>query len=144
MSLKKNLPGSDNRINVFTEDIPAKSVFIKTAETYCRKVLEVMNETGKEITLILCSDRYIHGINREYREKDRPTDVISFAYRENGFRLQPGEYEQLGDIFLSIDRLREQAVEYGVTENEEMLRLVIHSVLHLFGFDHEKDEAEAM
>jgi probable rRNA maturation factor len=70
--------------------------------------------------------------------KDSPTDVISFAYREDPFPEAETEVEDLGDIYLSLDRAAQQSVEYGVTLREEVKRLMIHGILHLIGYDHER------
>lgn len=96
------------------------------------------------ITFIITDNNYIRTINRDYRKKDSPTDVISFAYREDPFPGIEDVQEELGDIYLSIERAREQAEEYGVTLADELKRLIVHGMLHLLGYDHEtspEDEA---
>jgi len=96
------------------------------------------------ITFIITDNDYIRTINRDYRKKDSPTDVISFAYREDPFPGIEDVQEELGDIYLSIERAREQAEEYGVTLADELKRLIVHGMLHLLGYDHEtspEDEA---
>jgi probable rRNA maturation factor len=94
------------------------------------------------INIILTDNRFIHTINRDYRAKDRPTDVISFAYREEPFPQPAKGKENLGDIFLSLEQAEIQRIEYGVTFIEECERLLIHSVLHLIGFDHERSKKD--
>ncbi len=137
---------NQNKINIFTEDIRLKfkNIDKNFAKDCCFSVLNELALEKKEISLILCSNKYIHSINKEYRNKDKPTDVISFAYREDAFPNNDIEdYEQLGDIFLSLEKAHEQSIEYEVTLKEEFLRLVIHSILHLVGYDHEKNEKDA-
>ncbi len=107
-----------------------------------RDALVAMQERHVSVSLILTDDQTIHEINRDYRKKDRPTDVISFAYRENPFPGIEEESEELGDIYISIDTAQRQAAEYGVSLHDELKRLVIHGILHLLGFDHELSPEE--
>jgi probable rRNA maturation factor len=79
-------------------------------------------------------DREIHKLNSSYRNKDKPTDVLSFSQLEGELGMPP---ESLGDVVISLDTSKKQAKEYGVTIPEEILRLLVHGVLHLCGFDHE-------
>ena len=94
-------------------------------------------------SVIFINNEEIHKINKEYRGIDRPTDVISFAFNDNG-TLQ-GPVNMLGEIYVSIDRMKEQAIEYGHSEKRELSFLCIHGLLHLLGYDHtlgEKEEKE--
>ena len=97
-----------------------------------------------EIDVRVTSDEEIHKINRETRQVDRPTDVLSFP----AFDLQPGELPgpedadpgtglvPLGDMMISLERVAAQAKEYGHSNRRELAYLVTHSVLHLLGYDH--------
>ena len=98
-------------------------------------VLSRLNCTDAELSILITDDREIHALNAEYRGKDKPTDVLSFALRENGGVCGT---EILGDLVISLPTARRQAREYGVTAQEELLRLLIHGTLHLLGYDHEK------
>ena len=101
---------------------------------------------GSEVSITFVDNERIHEINKEYRQKDAPTDVISFAMEEMG----EGEIEikgsdvpaVLGDIIISIDRMREQADEYGHSNERELGFLAIHGFLHLLGYDHMNEEDE--
>jgi probable rRNA maturation factor len=103
-------------------------------------------EQGSEISITFVTNESIQEINREYRQKDYPTDVISFAMEELG----EGEVEVvgvdmpriLGDIIISIPKAKEQAEEYGHSFMRELSFLAIHGFLHLLGFDHETEEDE--
>lgn len=93
-----------------------------------------------EISLTVVSSSVIHELNRDYRGVDSETDVLSFP-------LWNGEFENdnlLGDIVISIDKVKEQAKEYGHSVKREFIYLVIHSLLHLLGYDHltEEDKEE--
>lgn len=89
------------------------------------------------ISLYITNDEKIQQINKEYRGKDMPTDVISFAYQESE---EVSNQIILGDIVLSIDRVRNQSIIYNNTLKRESMYLLCHSVLHLLGYDHIKDE----
>lgn len=112
-----------------------------------------------EVNLTLTDNEGIHIINKEYREIDRPTDVLSFPMlsydapgdfsflmeeNEDDFNPDTGE-AMLGDIIISVDKVKEQAREYGHSELREFAFLITHSMLHLFGYDHmEPEETEVM
>lgn len=90
-----------------------------------------------QLTYIFCSDSYLHQINVEYLNHDTLTDIITFPYTE------PPLVE--GDIFISIDRVKENAVKYGVSFEDELHRVIIHGVLHLCGYpDKTEEEAKVM
>jgi len=134
------------------------------AEEYIEKViLAAMDYVAcpyeAEVNVLFTDNEGIHEMNRDYREIDRPTDVLSFPmveYEEPGnfdsleeeqedcFHPETGEL-LLGDIVLSYDKIKEQATEYGHSELRELCFLVAHSMLHLFGYDHmEEEEREQM
>lgn len=95
-----------------------------------------------QIDLVLVGNKQIQALNREYRKKDCPTDVISFAYLEvTEFEKECGEVI-VGDIFISVDMARGQAREKGHNLKMEMAILFVHGLLHCFGFDHNTDEEE--
>lgn len=93
-----------------------------------------------DINIIIVDDKKIHEINREFRKKDKPTDVISFAYLETEYVKDV--FTTIGDIFISIDTANKQAIEHNHSLNKEFATLTVHGLLHLFGFDHNNDEEE--
>ena len=111
-----------------------------------------------EVNLTLTDNEGIHEINRMYRQIDAPTDVLSFpmlSYEQAGnFSALEEDYEDnfnpdtgeimLGDIVISVDRVREQAAAYGHSERREFAFLIVHSMLHLFGYDHMTPEDAAV
>ncbi len=107
----------------------------------CEKTLDITKEYS--ISLIFTDAKEIHEINRSYRNIDRPTDVISFALMdsENDYEMPEGDNE-LGDIFISIDAVREQAESYEHSVQREVCFLFTHGLLHLLGYDHMNDEDE--
>ena len=114
-----------------------------------RACKESLFEPDCEIILSIVSDEEIHSINRQFRNIDSPTDVLSFPQLtfEEGEEADVNENGEivLGDIIISIDRAKEQAREYGHSLERELAFLAVHSMLHLMGYDHmEKDEEEDM
>ena len=130
-----------------TADVPGAS-----NERNCALIRKVIRtalaaqgmELPCEVDVLLTDDTGIHQINREQRGVDRPTDVLSFPE----FELQPGQLPAeedadpgtglipLGDMVISMERVAEQAKEYGHSNRRELAYLVTHSVLHLLGYDH--------
>lgn len=105
--------------------------------------LEKLDEENSTFTLILTDDEEVHYLNKTYRNIDRTTDVLSFALNDTG--KLPGPINVLGDIYISIPKMKEQAVEYGHSEKRELSFLAVHGLLHLLGYDHtlgDKEEKE--
>ena len=89
------------------------------------------------VSILITTNDIIRGINNEYRGKDAYTDVISFAYNETE---NIGPLNVLGDIIISIDKVKEQAVDYGHSVEREFYYVLSHGMLHLLGFDHIEEE----
>ncbi|MFQ5449181.1 MAG: rRNA maturation RNase YbeY [Nitrospinaceae bacterium] len=106
-----------------------------------RRVLEEMGCGEKEISVLLVDDAKMRDLNHRYRNLDAPTDVLSFPQGGG----EPGEFisHLLGDVVISVETAQRQAAEHGFSLNEELGLLVIHGLLHLLGFDHERSEKEA-
>lgn len=102
-------------------------------------------DSNASASVIFVTSEQIHEINRAYRKIDRPTDVISFALHdsEDAYEMMEGEQE-LGDIFINIQAIVEQATSYGHSLRREVCFLFTHGLLHLLGYDHmeEPDEKE--
>lgn len=108
---------------------------------YVQKVLEKEYETEAPVymSLLFTGNDEIQVINREYRDKDQPTDVISFAYHETE-DFDIGPYDTLGDIVISLERVVEQAKEYNHSDKRELFYVLTHGILHLLGYDHIEEE----
>lgn len=91
--------------------------------------------------LIIVDNDYIHNLNKEYRKIDRETDVITFAL-EDYDKKSYNNIRVLGDIYISIDRAKIQAIEYGHSLTRELCFLSVHGLLHLLGYDHMKKSDE--
>ena len=122
-------------------------------ENYEDIYLELLNRTFKHlklkfdpiISVSLVDNKFIHKINKEYRGIDRPTDVISFAFLDNEDRdalYKSKEPVCVGDIYISVEKAKEQAEEYGHSISRELSFLFVHGLLHLLGYDHMNEEDE--
>ena len=124
--------------NLTDFDISSYLKDIKSVLKYALKVEKVKNAN---FNVIFVDNDYIHKLNKEYRNVDRPTDVISFALEDNK-EEELSNVRMLGDIYISIDKAREQALEYGHSLRRELSFLSVHGILHLLGYDHMKKEDE--
>ncbi len=107
------------------------------------ELLEEHELTGGEVGLILVDDQYIKSLNKQYRDQDAPTDVLSFSFLEPGSPEDDVDREfAVGDIYISIDRAREQALDANHSLEKELVLLAVHGLLHLFGYDHEDEEEQ--
>ena len=107
---------------------------------YIIKKLDIQNSI---FDIIFIDDEEMHQMNRTYRGIDRTTDVLSFALNDN--KHIDAILNSLGDIFISIPKMKSQAVEYGHSEKRELSFLTVHGILHLMGYDHmEKEDEEIM
>lgn len=112
-----------------------------------RKAADVYGLTeNNEVSLVFCDDAYIQNLNRDYRGKDQPTDVLSFALNEGEEpEIVDGPAQVLlGDIIISLETAARQAEEYNHSLEREVAYLTVHGMLHLLGYDHmtEEDKAE--
>ncbi|KOO52210.1 rRNA maturation RNase YbeY [Viridibacillus arvi] len=134
-------------IDFLDETSKVKDSDIELVEKLLQHAATVENiEDGTELSVTFVTNEAIHEINRQYRQKDAPTDVISFALEEMGEGevkiIAEGMPRILGDIIISIDRTKEQADEYGHSFERELGFLAVHGFLHLLGYDHMVPEDE--
>ncbi len=105
--------------------------------------IEKLKVGDVSFNVIIVDNDYIHKLNKEYRNIDRETDVISFAL-EDDKTFNPEE-RVLGDIYISIDKAKSQSEEYGHSLKRELCFLAVHGMLHLLGYDHmEKEDEKVM
>ena len=106
-------------------------------------VLKKFNEENSILNVIFINDEIMHEMNKNYRGIDRTTDVLSFALNDNK-RIET-EINVLGDIYISIDKMKSQALDYEHSEKRELSFLCVHGILHLLGYDHiNKSDEEVM
>ena len=102
---------------------------------------EIYGVENSELSLTLTDDEHIHALNKKYRGVDRATDVLSCACRESDEpEVVDAGFEILGDVIISLERAKVQAVEYGHSFLREIIFLEVHGLLHLLGYDHMDDD----
>ena len=106
-----------------------------------KRTLKLEKVKNVYFSVVLVDEEKIRTINRDYRDKDRVTDVISFAFEDNDKRLY-NNTRILGEIYICIPRMQDQAKEYGHSEVRELAFLGVHGLLHLLGYDHMTKEDE--
>lgn len=120
----------DNRQDLIKIDEEIEKIVEKSIEAALR---EIEFTDDYEVSVSFVGDEEIHELNRDYRGVDRTTDVLSFPMDDEFTNM-------LGDIVININKVIEQAKEYGHSEKREISYLTVHSSLHLMGFDHEEEE----
>ena len=103
------------------------------------KAFEYEDVEPRSVSVLITDNEEIHSLNAEYRQKDAPTDVLSFPLFDEFGNL---DYYELGDIVISLERAKAQAEEYNHSLKREVAFLTAHSMLHLLGYDHENAEQE--
>ena len=121
-------------VSYFFEDTP----FVFKGRRFNNQWLRMVAESEVcrlgALSIIFCSDHYILDINQKYLQHDYFTDIITFDYREGNVLS--------GDLFISVDSVRENALEYGTTFEDELNRVMVHGVLHLAGYDDHTEEEQ--
>ena len=121
-------------------------------ERSTRAILDDVGEASAELGILFVGDQRMRSLNRQYRGNDRTTDVLAFAMREactpHALRRAQGRLalltpDLLGDVVISVPTAWRQAIETGRSLNEELTCLLVHGILHLCGYDHERSEKEA-
>ena len=135
-----------NNVTVCAEGIPLPS-WVDSISRYALKVLDEIKRGNWELSILLCDDKTITGLNRQYRNRDEATDILSFNLGETLEEDGKTVYFP-GDIVISLDTLHENSDFFKIPEDEELRRLIIHGILHLDGMDHtgtaEKQPVEPM
>lgn len=131
-----------NRILVSVEEGMSEPAWLGKIEGFANKVLLEAGYDDEEISMLFCTDPFIQQLNKEYRNIDSPTDVLSF---ENGqeYTDEDGvQWYAAGDIAISVETLPKNALYFEVSEDEELRRLIVHGILHLNGYDHGEEHVE--
>jgi rRNA maturation RNase YbeY len=116
----------DSTICFYNEDVTYRLLYKEKIRLWLLAVIEQEKKQAGDISFIFCSDEYLLEINRQYLSADYLTDVITFDFTE--------ENHISGDIFISVDRVKENAKQYKQKYYREMLRVVLHGILHLCGY----------
>ena len=109
-------------------------------EQFAEKALRVVPANGAGVTVAFVSDRRMRELNRRWRGKSGTTDVLSFPSGQEEF--EKGEGLSLGDVVVSVEQAARQAAEHGLEFENEVEQLILHGLLHLCGYDHERDDGE--
>lgn len=122
-----------------------ESEWLPWVERCLRRAAEIEQVPLAEVSVTVVDDEEIHQLNQEYRQVDRPTDVLSFPQLEPGEDWNLGDEipVPLGDLVISLPQAEEQAKRYGHSLEREMGFLAVHGFLHLLGYDHGTEEEEA-
>jgi probable rRNA maturation factor len=110
-------------------------------EAFAARALEVVPAGGAGVTVVFVSDRAMRELNRRWRGKRGTTDVLSFPAEQDEFE-KLAEGATLGDVVISVERAARQAAEHGLSFEREVEQLILHGMLHLCGYDHERDTGE--
>ena len=116
-------------INLQTENIKFTLKNKTLLKRWIKEVIEKKKRKAGEITFVLCNDDYLLNINKQYLNHDTFTDIITFDYSKEDRKQRIS-----GDIFISIERVKENALKYSKTFENELHRVIIHGVLHLLGY----------
>lgn len=125
----------DNRQEIVVHEEKLENL-IRIAVDLCLEKEEVSKEV--EVSISFVDNEEIHRLNRDFRGVDRPTDVLSFPQYANIKEIE--EPTCIGDIVISLEKAKEQAIEYEHSFEREVLFLTVHSMFHLFGYDHDTEE----
>jgi probable rRNA maturation factor len=116
-----------------------KKVPSRALKKIAQAVLAVVGQAQAELSVALIGNAEMQKLNRQYRHKDYPTDVLSFPIEDTLF----AGHRLLGDVIISVEKAAEQAQEHGRTRDEELVTLLIHGIVHLLGYDHERSAKDA-
>lgn len=130
-----------NRVFVSVQEKMDEPVWLCKVEPFVQKALKRIGYDGEELSLLFCDDSFIQELNKNYRQIDSATDVLSF---ENGdeYEDEEGTWFCAGDIIISVETLPKNAAYFEVDENSELKRLLVHGLLHLNGMDHGNEHIE--
>lgn len=128
-----------NEVTIYNET-DEEFTYSDIIEKVVNKAFEVEGVKKASCSIIIVDNTFIHKLNKEYRGIDRVTDVISFALEDDKSMVIPDDIRLLGDIYICLDKAKEQAKEYGHSLERELCFLAVHGIYHLLGYDHETEE----
>ncbi len=131
-----------NEVSLSFTDEPPGCICPKEIEEFILTLLEKLKHKNWFVSLLFCNDEFIQNLNKQYRNIDSPTDVLSFEQGDEFFDEQNQKRFNAGDIVISLNRLEFNSKEFSVGMNEELKRLIIHGILHLSGMDHSDNSPE--
>lgn len=132
-----------NKIEIFNQT-EEEVKELETVEKVLYSALEKEHMENTSFNLIIVDNNYIHELNKNYRHIDRETDVITFALEDEDTVIIPDEERILGDVYISLDKAKAQAEEYGHSFLREICFLAVHGFYHLLGYDHMTEDDEKL
>ena len=132
-----------NKVEIFIQ-VDEEIEELKTVKKVLESALKKEKLENTSFNVIIVDNNYIHELNKSYRNIDRETDVITFALEDENTIVNPSDERVLGDIYISIDKAREQAKEYKHSLLRELSFLAVHGFYHLLGYDHQTKEEESI
>ena len=131
-----------NRVVVNHNETIERPKWLSDVTPFIEKVLTRLDIDNWELSILFCNNSFIADLNRQYRQVDGPTDVLSFEQGDEYVDDEDVTWYNAGDIVISLDMLMKNAQDFAVAPNEELKRLLIHGILHLDGMDHEDNSPE--
>ncbi|WP_455244488.1 rRNA maturation RNase YbeY [Petrachloros mirabilis] len=124
--------------------VRSATIHLSRIRRLVQRVLAELGESSADVGILFVGDGQMRRLNREYRRKDRTTDVLAFAQRDATVpRIRNARPKPLGDVVISLPKAMAQAREDQRSLDEEIIALLVHGMLHLCGYDHERSEMEA-
>lgn len=130
-----------NRVLVSMYEGVEAPAWFGNVESFVLGVMKKLHFRNEEVSVMFCNDAYIQELNKQYREIDAATDVLSFE-NNDVYKDEEGKWKCVGDIVISLDMLPVNAKYFEIDENSELKRLLVHGLLHLNGYDHGEEHIE--
>jgi probable rRNA maturation factor len=134
----------NNEVSIAWTDVSVPG-WMAGVEDFCHEILKRTGIENWELSVMFCDDKYMRELNSKYRNKDAPTDVLSFSMQEDATPWPDpqgkGLFRMAGDIVISVETLERNALADAIPPQTELKRLLIHGILHLKGMDHTEEDA---
>ena len=130
-----------NRVFVDMQENLEQPQWFENVEGFIQRVLEMLEITKQEISILFCNDDYMQQLNKNYRGIDSTTDVLSFE-NDMEYEDEYGKWKCVGDIVISLETLPINSDYFDENNNDELKRLLVHGILHLNGMDHGEEHIE--
>lgn len=130
-----------NRVLVSMYEGVEAPVWFDQIEPFMQMIMKKLHYKREEVSVMFCDDTYIQELNKQYRQIDSATDVLSFE-NNDVYKDEEGKWKCVGDIVISLDMLPVNASYFETDENSELKRLLVHGLLHLNGYDHGEEHIE--
>jgi len=128
-----------NAVEISVEGVGTPA-WLERARDFALAALGRLGKENWDLSILICDDAFIRGLNLQYRDRDEATDVLSFEQGDSYHDPQGEQRILAGDIVISLDALARNAEDFGISRDEELRRLIAHGILHLSGLDHEDND----